>query len=881
MSKSIRFRHPYDHIDPGTGIWVNKRSYGVALRLFPANIESMPAEKLNFVWEQALGVLDRVPEDTYVQIHLDIRKNTKETFEIYQAQKSKPQSEQLANLLDRMKINQSNYYQKAGTQGFFHEKSMTPPPLLHQVWMTVYRTFDPSELEAHLLKHTLSKTVQWLLMIPGVNRLKDKLHKLPQSAVSNFLRLQDATTMKESIEQHYQAWLHQKFQDIVEIRQNFTSALLECGVAVEEVRSEDLLFYIRNRLNLNPETPLFSHHSVGEQVSEDDGQYDGIGFTLNGDTEKYTACGLMSNLPERAKFNLLEALGTLHAEFGVTINLYRVVTVDIEDDLKQGAVQEFFLGFSERTRLQMEQLDNFVKELQQGRSGFRGNIIIHTQQDSQEEAIGVIQRVQQRLRGVRLQFKLDRYNGADLYRQALPYGYSKEVLQTLDRDLLCNSLHLRPFLPFFGGVQSHPIPDLLFLTRNGQPVFKSLRFSEDTHHGYVIADSRSGKTFLCMYLLKSVLAYGGIGIWVDIRNSLEKFTEVMGGEYVKIQSDAPLPINVFEGELTNDKQAFLTLWLRCMCEGRNPEDRLIMLDIETLQEGIKEAYREVDAIANKGGFSRESGLVETVGRSVEVTMTDIISALGKLGSRGIDLARRLGMYAEGGMHGKVFDVQQKTKKSLMHSPLVVFDLGAIKDYPELKDPIFLAISAWTQMRVGKRLDRLGMFGFDECWDVLRSEIGANWVETAGRAMAAYNIAVWVIVQGIDTLLDTPAGKAFADNAHFHLFLKQNENFGTDATKHGFDPAIIRRIQKIHTRRGDYSEIFWREKGEPEYTGTLRFIADPWMYAVFSSDASDNVEQEMILQKIRTQYPHRSLQEQLLLMLEQFTQRYPFGVPKQV
>lgn len=126
------------------------------------------------------------------------------------------------------------------------------------------------------------------------------------------------------------------------------------------------------------------------------------------------------------------------------------------------------------------------------------------------------------------------------YSNAMPMNFSPTLADKLESEVFMGSGGASCLAPLFG--DSHGNARFLdktgssFITRRGQLYSWSPFIGGNNKNGFVVAGSGSGKSFWLQYLILNELAQGTKVYVFENGRSLQKFTEVVGGDYIQFET---------------------------------------------------------------------------------------------------------------------------------------------------------------------------------------------------------------------------------------------------------------------------------------------------------------------------------------------------------
>jgi conjugal transfer ATP-binding protein TraC len=414
----------------------------------------------------------------------------------------------------------------------------------------------------------------------------------------------------------------------------------------------------------------------------------------------------------------------------------------------------------------------------------------------------------------------DAYAGS-LFLQSLPLAYDPANDRTLKRGRKMLGLNLAHLLPFYGGLQGTPSPDLLLLNRRGEPVTFSFFDSTVAPHGIVAGVSGSGKSVLANNLILSAARRGARVFVLDRGNSYRKLCEMIGGTYVAFDPKAPRSINPCGAGLDEEKKIFLTDIVCEMCSQGQRE--LTVKERSLVSRCIIRAFEETG--------------------EREVFIHDILRELDADGEPAAhDLAVCLEMFSGNGPYAGFFDRPCPEQEPGL---LTVYELGEVAKRKDVASVLLMALIhkitdySRTHLSIPKYLI------VDEAWTLLRSATTASFLEDVLRTYRKLFASAIMVTQQVSDF-EGRTGEAIRANAPNRLFLQQTPETVLAMEKLlDLSPDEKEILGKIRTVKGRFSEILVQST---ETRGVARLVPDPLGYWLTTTDPRDNARLEALVRK---------------------------------
>jgi conjugal transfer ATP-binding protein TraC len=407
--------------------------------------------------------------------------------------------------------------------------------------------------------------------------------------------------------------------------------------------------------------------------------------------------------------------------------------------------------------------------------------------------------------------------------------------------------NLRDLLPIYGTWAGHTTPAILLRNTDGALVSLDVFSSDHTNYNMLISGaSGSGKSYLANTLILQMLKSRPQVFFVDIGGSYRKLCENLDGQYLGLGADTDLAINPFdlnegETEPSPEKVKFLVGLVELMTR-EDGDTHLPRLHRAEIEEAIFSLYKKSPA--------------------------PVLSQLQAILAAHPDAeikryARVLMPWCGSTAFGKFVDRPTTVK---LTSDLVAFDLKGLESYADLQAVCLFIITDFIWRSVQKERTRQKFVVFDECWQLLKSQAGAAFIESVYRTFRKYNASAVAISQSIEDFAGSSVSSAILSNCSIKWILLQ-QNINEDRFKEllHLNDNEIAVLQSLHQKKGEYSQGFLMAQNRH----TLVMIeSTPLEYWISTTDPRDLTKvDELEATKLHTK-PE---------ILELLAKRYPNGV----
>jgi conjugal transfer ATP-binding protein TraC len=418
----------------------------------------------------------------------------------------------------------------------------------------------------------------------------------------------------------------------------------------------------------------------------------------------------------------------------------------------------------------------------------------------------------------------------------LPLNFSPKLADQLAGEALMSASAACCLLPVYGDYLGNVGPrsqrtGAAFVTRRGS-IHRFDPFSSNSHFsGVICAPPGAGKSVVLQELITCDLASGTKVILLDNGRSAKKFALGAGGKFYEFKfggSGISASLNPFSGlddDTFAEQQEGITSLVLLMAFYREEVDPGARI---AAGEAVKAAWGQKRGDASLSTVLEALEQIERGGAERSTKSEPIIAAT--------NLIPRLRAFIESPTRGPFFNGKGSIDIS---NQLCVFELGSLGDDHHLKKCVlyFLMNVLMTRL-VGSNTPTL--IYIDEAHDVMDDEGAASALNGLYQKGRKDKIGTWPVLQSIDKLTQSPAGRVIWNMSAWKLILQQTpEELGT-VLKHELlssfarDPYFERLLRSVETRKGDFSEVLIL--GERSYEAA-RLYLDPFTLMLFGSEGA--------------------------------------------
>lgn len=438
---------------------------------------------------------------------------------------------------------------------------------------------------------------------------------------------------------------------------------------------------------------------------------------------------------------------------------------------------------------------------------------------------------------------IEEYAAFDIFEEtSIPNALGKE------RSRKIKSSNLADLLPVFGLWQGFDKPSVLLRTRMGS-LFKFDPFSPRlTNANQIISGgSGSGKSYLTNLMIGQMLSQNPKVYVVDIGGSYQKTCELLNGQYVHLSMNSGISLNPFDlpdGSTTpsDEKIKFLSTLIQIMTKEDNQTSigKLEKAEVERL---IQMVYQE-----------EKTPLLSHLQQRLVKSEIPEVQRIGKI----------LSLWCGKTPYGKFVD--QPTTIQI-NSSMVSFDLKGLESHSDLQAACLFIITDLVWRTVQRDRSEMKFLIFDECWRLLESDAGSQFVGEVFRTFRKYYASAIAISQNIDDFAKSKAASAIMPNSSVKWVLKQSgADFKRLAEVLRLNEREISQVQSLTQVKGQYSEAYLicedkKAVVSVESTPIEYWLAttDPRDYALMKKEQSRTKKEGLeLIQHLSQNYPMGSI-----------------------
>ena len=327
---------------------------------------------------------------------------------------------------------------------------------------------------------------------------------------------------------------------------------------------------------------------------------------------------------------------------------------------------------------------------------------------------------------------------------------------------------LSAFFPFTSSfLQADKTGVWLGQNKNNIPIIKDI-FNLSNPNGLCLASSGSGKSYMAKLLISRYLLNGVKVMVIDPQSEYKGLVERFKGQLIDLSRTSETiinPLDLMGHDYPEKRLALMDLMPIMLGELSDPQKAI-------LDKTLTLAYEERGIFMNQVSTWKEDPPI----------LGDVIEVLKKMNKKIslsekptlTSLINRLDQYVNG-----VFSFLNQETKINFKNQFVCFDIGEL---PKQVKPIMMfLVLDYIYMNMRQDLSRK-LLVIDEAWSLLRQAHDASYIFEIVKTCRKFNLALFLINQEVEGMLDSAAGKSVLANSSYTLLLRQK-------------PSVIQNVKR--------------------------------------------------------------------------------------
>lgn len=412
--------------------------------------------------------------------------------------------------------------------------------------------------------------------------------------------------------------------------------------------------------------------------------------------------------------------------------------------------------------IKYEDTESILRNLQKGKEKlFQISLYINCRADSKEELDKITRRISAELNSLLIIPKQASFKMLEGMQSCLPLAYdSLKVRRHITTE------PMSAFFPFTSSfLQADKSGVWLGLNKNNIPLIKDI-FKLSNPNGLCLASSGSGKSYMAKLLIARYLLTGTKVMVIDPQGEYKDLVNRFKGQRIDLSTKSKTiinPLDLMGHDYMQKRLALMDLMPIMLGEITEPQKAF-------LDKALTMAYRKKGITDNPDSWNNKPPIL----RDVVILLEDMekkASTVEKMTLR--SLINRMSMYTEG-----VFSFLNTQTNIDFNNNFVCFDIGNLPK--QVKPTIMFLVLDYIYMKMKETIERK-LLVVDEAWSLLSRTEDASYIFEIVKTCRKFNLALFLINQEVEGMLDSKAGKSVLANSSYTLLMRQK-------------PAVIRSIQ---------------------------------------------------------------------------------------
>jgi conjugal transfer ATP-binding protein TraC len=412
--------------------------------------------------------------------------------------------------------------------------------------------------------------------------------------------------------------------------------------------------------------------------------------------------------------------------------------------------------------IKYEDTESILRNLQKGKEKlFEVSLYINCRANSKEELDKLTRRISAELNALLIIPKQATFKMLQGLQGCIPLAYDSLKIR---RHITTEPLSA--FFPFTSSfLQADKTGVWLGLNRNNIPIIKDI-FKLSNPNGMCLASSGAGKSYMAKLLIARYLLTGTKVMVIDPQGEYRDLVKRFNGQRIDLSTKSKTiinPLDLMGHEYMQKRLALMDLMPIMLGELSEPQKAF-------LDKALTLAYKKKGITENPDTWNNKPPIL----RDVVILLEDMEKravSVEKITLR--SLINRMSMYTDG-----VFSFLNTHTNIDFSNNFVCFDIGNLPK--QVKPTIMFLILDYVYMKMKETIERK-LLVIDEAWSLLSRTEDASYIFEIVKTCRKFNLALFLINQEVEGMLESRAGKSVLANSSYTLLMKQK-------------PAVIRSIQ---------------------------------------------------------------------------------------
>ncbi len=467
--------------------------------------------------------------------------------------------------------------------------------------------------------------------------------------------------------------------------------------------------------------------------------------------------------------------------------------------------------------IQYEDTRAVLKNLQKGKEKlFNVSLYVSCRAKTKEELDLLTKRIESELNALLIIPKQASFQMTQGFQSCAPLAHNALKKQ---RNVTTNALSA--FFPFTSSfLQVDKTGVWLGQNKNNIPIIKDI-FTLSNPNGLCLASSGSGKSYMAKLLISRYLLNGTKVMVIDPQGEYQALTKRFNGQRINLSRTSTTIINPLDlmGHDYHEKRLALIDLMKIMLgELTSPQRAFI-------DKALTIAYESKGITNDPKTWHNKPPILE-----------DVLKALKRLERKAVQLEKttirslitRMSMYVDG-----VFSFLNKHTNINFNNQFVTFDIGTMPK--QVKPTVMFLVLDYIYMKMKETLDRK-LLVIDEAWSLLGRAEDASYIFEIVKTCRKFNLALFLINQEVEGMLDSNAGKSVLANSSYTLLMRQK-------------PAVIQNIQKtFFLSEAERAHLLTAGVGEgillmEDEHSEIQIVASPEEHKIITTNPDELLQQK--------------------------------------
>jgi len=474
--------------------------------------------------------------------------------------------------------------------------------------------------------------------------------------------------------------------------------------------------------------------------------------------------------------------------------------------------------------IKYEDTENVLRNLQKGKDKlFNVSLYVNCRAKTKQELDTLTRRIYAELNSLLIIPRQPSFRMLQGFQSCSPLAVNK-----LKQNRNVTTEALSAFFPFTSSfLQADKTGVWLGLNKNNIPLIKDI-FKLSNPNGICLASSGSGKSYMAKLLIARYLLTGTKVMIIDPQGEYKGITERFNGQRIdlsRVSKTMINPLDLMGHDYSEKRLALMDLMPIMLGELSEPQKAF-------LDKALTESYELKGINEDSKTWDNEPPILEDL---IEILQRRAKKAATMEKSTLLSLINRLSMYVDG-----VFSFLNKQTNIDFNNNLVCFDIGNMPK--QVKPVIMFLVLDYIYMKMRKDIERK-LLVIDEAWSLLGRTEDASYIFEIVKTCRKFNLALFLINQEVEGMLESEAGKSVLANSSYTLLMRQK-------------PAVINNIQEtFFLSASEKSFLLTAGVGEgillmDDEHSEIKIIASPEEHKIITTNPDEILEQKVSKKKAK-------------------------------